>query len=121
VKYLVQINSSPYHGEAADTAYFFVAAALAKGHRILRVFFYQDGVYHALDQAAPPGDEPNKIQRWSELARLHGIDLVACSAAAMRRGVWKNQATPLAAGFRVAGLALLAEAMIEADRVLIFK
>ncbi|HHJ40524.1 MAG: sulfurtransferase [Methylothermaceae bacteria B42] len=121
MKYLIQINSSPYHSEAADTAYFFVTAVLAKGHQILRVFFYQDGVYHALNQAAPPGDEPNKIERWSELAVKHGIDLVICSAAALRRGVWKNSESQLAPGFRVAGLALSAEAMIEADRVMVFK
>lgn len=120
MNYLIQINSSPFASEAADTAYHFVRAVLAKGHRISRIFFYQEGVYHALLQSAPQ-DEPQKSQRWSQLARDHDIDLFICSAAAQRRGVWLSTETELAPGFRVAGLALLAEGMIEADRVLVFQ
>lgn len=121
LSYTIQINAGPYSSEAADLAYHFAVAVLAKGHRLRRVFFYADGVYHALKLSAPPQDESNKVTRWTELAEIHRVDLVICSAAAQRRGVWSPEAEPeLAAGFRVAGLALLAESILETDRLLVF-
>ncbi|MFN3920240.1 MAG: sulfurtransferase complex subunit TusD [Methylohalobius sp.] len=121
LKFTLQVNASPYAGEAADLAYRFALAALAKGHRVQRVFFYQDGVYHALGLAAPPADEPNQVTRWTQLAKTHGVDLVVCSAAAQRRGVWTPEAqVKLAPGFRIAGLALLVESILETDRLLVF-
>ncbi len=121
LSYTLQVNAPPYGGEAADLAYGFARALVRKGHRLKRVFFYRDGVYHALAGAMPPADETCRIARWSELARVHGVDLVVCSAAAQRRGVWNPEVeTELAPGFRVAGLALLVESIIESDRLLVF-
>ncbi len=121
LKFTIQVNASPYANEAAELAYRFTIAALTKGHQVRRVFFYHDGVYHALGLAAPPADETNCVLRWTELAEVYGVDLVICSAAAQRRGVWTPEAqTQLAPGFRVAGLALLVESMLETDRLLTF-
>lgn len=118
--YTLQVNSPPYAG-AADRAFFFAQALLRRGHRLRRVFFYRDGVYHALAAAEPPADEPDRITRWSALAQAHGVDLVICSAAAQRRGVWQARGKgALAPGFRVAGLALLAESVLDSDRWLRF-
>ena len=121
LKFTLQVNAGPYASEAADLAYHFALAALSKGHCVRRVFFYHEGVYHALAQAAPPADEPNRVARWTELAKDHGVDLVLCSAAAQRRGVWtKEEQSQLAPGFRVGGLALLVESILETDRLLVF-
>ncbi len=121
LKYTLQVNTSPYLGEAADLAFGFARAVLAKGHELHRVFFYRDGVYHALAPASPPVDEAEKIVRWSELADAWGVDLVICSAAAQRRGVWDPAGRgDLAPAFRAAGLALLVESILETDRYVIF-
>lgn len=121
LQFTLQVNASPYAGEAADLAYRFALAALTKGHRVRRVFFYRDGVYHALGLAAPPADESNRVTRWTQLAKTYGVDLVICSAAAQRRGVWTPEAqVELAPGFRIAGLALLVESILETDRLLVF-
>ncbi|BCX88187.1 tRNA 2-thiouridine synthesizing protein D [Methylomarinovum tepidoasis] len=118
--YTLQVNTPPYTA-AADRAFCFAEALLRRGHRLRRVFFYRDGVYHALAGAEPPADEPDRIGRWSVLAERHGVDLVVCSAAAQRRGVWRARgARGLAPGFRVAGLALLAESVLDSDRWLSF-
>ena len=45
MKFAIQINASPYHSNAGQTAYQFINAALALGHEIIRVFFYHDGIY----------------------------------------------------------------------------
>jgi tRNA 2-thiouridine synthesizing protein D len=57
------------------------------------------------------------VARWSKLAEEHGVDLVVCVAAALRRGI-KDEV--LAPGFRISGLGQLVEAGIEADRLVTF-
>jgi tRNA 2-thiouridine synthesizing protein D len=128
MKYAIQINSSPYHSNAGNTAYHFIKAVLAAGHQVFRVFFYQDGIYHALRYVTPPDDEFNLMQKWSELAREQQVDLVVCISAAQRRGLLHSdeakrqgkQDNDLAEGFRISGLGQLVEATLEADRFLVF-
>lgn len=42
----ILVNEGPYTHQASDTAYLFAKAAIEKGHKIHRVFFYHDGVYN---------------------------------------------------------------------------
>ena len=104
-------------GHASDSAFHFTKAALEKGHEIVRVFFYHDGVYNANKLSEPQSDDRNLIDLWSELAQEHNIDMVVCVAAALRRGI-KDEL--LAAGFQISGLGQLVEAGIEGDRLITF-
>jgi tRNA 2-thiouridine synthesizing protein D len=127
MKLVVQIHASPHQHQASDSAYAFIRAALNRGHQVLRVFFYHDGVLNALPDSAPPTDERQLVQHWSQLAQAHGVDLVVCVSAAQRRGVFATNTdsdaidqSKLAPGFRIAGLGLLMEAVLDADRMLVF-
>ncbi len=111
------VNEGPYTHQASDTAYQFAIAALEKGHQIHRVFFYHDGVNNATRLTEPPQDDRHIVNRWSKLAERHGIDLVVCVAAALRRGI-KDEI--LAKGFRISGLGQLVESGIQADRLVVF-
>lgn len=113
----IMINEGPYTHQASDTAYQFVQAAIKKGHKIYRVFFYHDGVNNATRLTEPPQDDRNVVALWSKLAEEHGIDLVVCVAAALRRGINDDN---LASGFRISGLGQLVEAGIQADRLVVF-
>src|SRR5512135_3558464 len=117
MKLAVLINEGPYTHQASDSAYQFVKAALAKGHEIHRVFFYHDGVNNGTRLTEPPQDDRNIVNRWSKLAEEHGIDLVVCVAAALRRGIRDDI---LAKGFRISGLGQLVESAIQADRLVVF-
>jgi tRNA 2-thiouridine synthesizing protein D len=108
----------PYQHEASDSAYNFAKAALAKGHEIMRVFFYQDGVLNSNKLMEPQADDRHIQKRWSALATEHGIDFIVCVAAAKRRGI--NE-TNVAEGFKIGGLGMLTELAIEADRVVEFR
>lgn len=127
-KFAIMINEGPYQHQASDTAYQFAKAALEKGYGIFRIFFYHDGVNNATKLAIPPQDDRNIIARWSELAKIHDLDLVVCIAAAQRRGILdeteaKRQGKNvdnLADGFRISGLGQLIEAGIIADRLITF-
>ncbi|MDD5274821.1 MAG: sulfurtransferase complex subunit TusD [Methylovulum sp.] len=128
MKFAIQINSSPYHSNAGQTAYQFINTAIALGHQVLRVFFYHDGIYHACRYATPPDDECQFSAQWSKLARTFQVDLVVCISAAQRRGLLHADEAQrqgkadddLADGFRIAGLGQLVEATLAADRFLVF-
>ena len=111
------VNEGPYNHQAADTAYQFARAVLAKGHQVQRVFFYNDGVNNASKLTEPPQDDRHIVNRWSKLAAEHGIDLVVCVAAGLRRGLVEENLAP---GFRISGLGQLVEAGIESDRLVAF-
>ena len=124
----VLVSEGPYTHEASDSAYNFVKAALDKGHEIYRVFFYHDGVNNSTRLTEPPRDDRHIVNRWSELAKAHNLDLVVCIAAAQRRGIMdeneaKRQgkdADNIAEGFRISGLGQLVEAGIQSDRLVTF-
>ncbi len=113
----ILVNEGPFTHQASDTAYRFVAAAIAKGHRVPRVFFYHDGVNNSNRLSEPPTDDRNLVKLWSALGREHKVDLVVCVAAALRRGL-KDEL--LAEGFRISGLGQLIESGIESDRLVVF-
>lgn len=113
----ILINEGPYNHQASDSAYLFARTAIEKGYKIPRVFFYHDGVNNSTRMAEPPQDDRNIVQRWSKLAEEHGIDLVVCVAAALRRGI-KDEL--LAPGFRISGLGQLVEMGIQYDRLVTF-
>lgn len=128
MKYTLQINSSPYHSNAGYHAYQFIKTALSMEHQVFRVFFYQEGIYHALHDSSPPDDERQLTSLWSQLAINYQIDLVVCISAAQRRGLLhedesKKRQQPLnnlARGFRISGLGQLVEATLDADRFIVF-
>lgn len=124
----VIVNEGPYTHQASDTAYQFTKAALERGHGIVRVFFYHDGVNNGTRLQVPPTDDRNLQKLWSELGEKHQLDLVVCVAAAQRRGILDadearrhgKDANNIAPGFRISGLGQLIEAGIQADRLVIF-
>lgn len=117
MKFGILINEGPFTHQASDSAYRFAVAALAKGHEIFRVFFYNDGVYNANKLSEPQSDDRNLVALWSELGKTNEIDLVVCVAAALRRGI-KDEIVQ--EGFRISGLGQLVEAGILADRMVVF-
>jgi len=128
MKYAIQINSSPYQSSSSETAYQFIKTALEMGHDMVRIFFYQEGVYHAFRYATPPDDELQTVARWTQLANEYELDLVVCISAAQRRGLLESGEAKrqgkldndVAEGFRIAGLGLWVEAMLVADRFIEF-
>lgn len=117
MKFSVLVNEGPFTHQAADSAYHFVKAAIAKGHEVSRVFFYHDGVNVGNRLSAPQQDDRNLVKLWGEMGKEHGLDLVICVAAALRRGIKDDV---LAEGFRISGLGQLIEAGMEADRLVVF-
>lgn len=128
MNFVIQVNAAPLSHPAAIDAYRFCEAVLAAGHAITRVFFYQEGIYHALRYAQPSDGSVPLSALWSALAATHGIDLVVCIGSAHRRGLLHADEAQrqgkldndLADGFRIGGLGQWLEASLHADRCLVF-
>jgi len=117
MKFALMVSEGPYTHQASDTACNFAQAAIRRGHEVMRVFFYHDGVYNATRLTEPPQDDRHIVNRWSALKAEHNVDLVVCVAAALRRGI-KDEV--LAPGFRISGLGQLVDSGIKTDRFVTF-
>lgn len=128
MKYSLAIYGAPYSNQAADSAYNFAQAAIARGHSIYRLFFYLDGVHNASNLATPPQDENDIPARWRELIQTNNIDAVVCIAAGLRRGVldqveqerYEKSGNNLSNGFTLSGLGQLIDAGTHSDRLITF-
>jgi tRNA 2-thiouridine synthesizing protein D len=111
----IMVLEGPYQHQAADSAYHFVKAALARGHDITGVFLYTDGVNLANRFIKPPG-ERNLAEMFDELGQ-QGISVIACTACAKFRGMRGNLAMD---NVRLSGLGELAEILQSSDRFVTF-
>ncbi|MCD8521528.1 MAG: sulfurtransferase complex subunit TusD [Saccharospirillaceae bacterium] len=122
------LTQSPFSGASHILAQDFARTLLTQGHRLQRVFFYQDAVLAGLSTQNPPQGQTAVCQQWQALAAGHGFPLQVCIANALRRGVsdsteqqrYNLPATTLAAGFELAGLGEMAEAALDSDRIIDF-
>ncbi|MYA18005.1 MAG: sulfurtransferase complex subunit TusD [Gammaproteobacteria bacterium] len=109
------VQGAPLTTGAPERALKFARAAIEAGHRIGRIFFYNDGVTVANRFAADAtGTRPDLVQ----LAAQADIELAVCVTAAGRRGVRANES--LAEGFTIVGLGQLVEAIEDSDRLVSF-
>ncbi|MBN0975904.1 MULTISPECIES: sulfurtransferase complex subunit TusD [Pseudomonas] len=127
MKFAIALFSAA-HAPSSRRALLFAQAALAGGHEIVRLFFYQDGVYSAANSVVTPQDEQDIAQQWRALVSEHQLDGVVCIAAALRRGVlngeeaarYQRSAVNLDAPWALSGLGQLHDAIQDADRLICF-
>jgi tRNA 2-thiouridine synthesizing protein D len=127
MKFAIALFSAA-HAASSRRALQFAQAALAGGHEIVRLFFYQDGVYSAANSVVTPQDEQDIAQQWRAFVSEHQLDGVVCIAAALRRGVlnaeeaarYQRSAVNLDAPWALSGLGQLHDAIQDADRLICF-
>lgn len=127
MKFAIALYSAA-HAPSSRRALLFAQAALAGGHEIVRLFFYQDGVYSASNNIVAPQDEQDIARQWHEFVSQHQLDGVVCIAAALRRGVlnaeeaarYQRSAVNLEAPWALSGLGQLHDAIQDADRLICF-
>ena len=128
MKYALAVYGAPGTSQAPQTALNFARSVVARGHDIVRVFFYQDGVQVASNLTTPPQDESNLSREWLAFIIEHDLDAVVCIAAALRRGVinkaeadrYNLSVNNLADNYELSGLGQLLDAAQEADRLITF-
>lgn len=126
--FALMVLGAPTSTQAPHTALTFARAAVAAGHRIIRIFFFHDGVHCGSELAIPSAGQQSIAAQWGELAQQHGIDLVVCVASALKRGVlneseakrYAKGAGNLHSAFDLSGLGQWIEACAAVDRVVTF-
>ena len=126
MKFSIVVHGAPYSSQACLSALNYAQAVLAAGHDIVRVFFYHDGVHTASSLIAAPQDETDVARRWQQFGLDNNIELIACIASCLRRGIldeteskrYDKGAANLAPGFTISGLGQLIDASMTADRVI---
>lgn len=119
---------SPPQAPSSRRALRFAQAALAGGHEIVRLFFYQGAVHTASSNLVSAQDELDLPGEWRAFVQEHGLDGVVCIAAALRRGVlnaeeaqrYGRPAANLEAPWELSGLGQLHEATQMAERLVCF-
>jgi len=127
MKFAIALFSAA-HAPSSRRALLFAQSALAAGHEIVRLFFYQDGVYNAANSVVTPQDEQDLPQQWRAFVSEHQLDGVVCIAAALRRGVlneeeaqrYQRSAASVEAPWALSGLGQLHDAIQDADRLICF-
>lgn len=93
----------------------FCKSAVACGHRVDHIFFYQDAVYCLTQQRVVATDEVNWMAQLEQTASEFSIELLYCTTAADRRGI-----TDISQHLHGAGLAEFAMRAETCDRVIGF-
>ena len=127
MKFAIALYSAA-HAPSSRRALRFAEAALAGGHEIVRLFFYQDGVHIASSNIVTPQDELDLAQQWATFVSQHQLDGVVCIAAALRRGVlnedesarYQRPGVNVHAPWELSGLGQLHDAIQSADRLICF-
>jgi tRNA 2-thiouridine synthesizing protein D len=126
--FIIQVNGAAYTSSASYTAYRFTKAALENGHKVSRVFFYQDGVLNTSSFNSPATDEFDLTKAWIELNDQYQVKLINCVSASLRRGViskveaYEYQAKHwnMQDPFEMGGLGELVTGIEKADRLISF-
>lgn len=122
------VLGSPHAHQSADSAWHFAHAAVDAGHRVYRVFFYHEGVFHGSELAVTPQDEVNPVQRWATFARANDCELVLCISSALKRGLLDadeadrhdKSTASVHPAFELSGLGQLVDAAARSDRLITF-
>ncbi|WP_157981075.1 DsrE family protein [Pseudidiomarina insulisalsae] len=111
---VLSVHSAPEHSRSL-LAYHYAQAALALGHRIRQVFFYQSGVLHGRLQS---GQVAPVAADWLRLGEQHGFPLILCATVVEQD--FQLSAEALHSGFALGGLTEFSMAAAQAERVLQF-
>jgi tRNA 2-thiouridine synthesizing protein D len=124
----ILVTSSPTATQNILSALRMAQTIVSSEHKLLGVFFYQEGIHNANRLQIISSDEVDLYTAWTQLANMHACPLMVCVTAAGKRGVLSqvdatendkehfNLTTP----FQSVGLGDLAELMSNSDRLLQF-
>ena len=128
--FTILVSDSATQSQPHLSALRFITAALAQGHQITNVFFYQEAVYVANRFLCTPEDELQLTDAWVALSQQNQFELQVCVAASNRRGVVSDdeaathglEENSLHPSFSVLGLGQLAAVMSnQSNRMVHFK
>ena len=129
MKFTLLVLGAPHSSQAPHSALQFATSAIAGGHAVQRVFFYNDGVHNGSAIHTTPQGEFDLTGAWQAFSQEHGVPLIACIASALRRGVVSQEEATRhehpssnlnEPTYSLNGLGELATAITDSDRIITF-
>jgi tRNA 2-thiouridine synthesizing protein D len=117
VTFTLVVCADPYKFEAIDTMLNLGEAILKKGHQIIGIFFYGNGVYNINRDINVGSAIRNLPKRLEDFMKKYNLSINACSTWINFTGLNREKLIP---GVCQEGLGGLAEWIAMSDRVLIF-
>ena len=111
----ILLLSGPYQTQDVDSMIHFVETALDRGHEIVGIFLYTDGVYSLNRKIKAPGDR-NLAEELDALG-ARGIPVVGCGVCSKFRGVTKGDSIEHG---KLGGLGALDGFLERCDRFITF-
>lgn len=111
---VLSVHSAPDEPRSL-LAFHYAQAALALGHSIQQVFFYEAGVLHGRLTAQQLSPLANK---WLQLAKQHGLTLVLCATVVEQD--YQLSETDVHHDFALGGLTEFSMAVAKTERVMQF-
>lgn len=111
---VLSVHSAPDEPRSL-LAYHYAQAALALGHRITQVFFYEAGVLHGRLQSAQLHP---RAADWLQLAQQHNFPLVLCATVVEHD--YQLTENDLHQGYALGGLTEFSMAAAKSERVMQF-
>lgn len=118
---VISVHAAPLDAAAKTSsrsllAFRYAQAALALGHRLRHVFFYQAGVLHAQLQDGQPLSPI--AAEWVRLSQQHDFSLVVCST--VLENDYQLEPAQLHSAYELGGLTEFSMATAQAERVVQF-
>ena len=114
----ILLTTGPYTSQNTDTVIEIAKAAVKKGHQVMGIYLFMDGVVNANKDIDSLSEEERNITRLLEDLIVMGIKVFSCPVCCSFRGIKDEKL--LIEGGSFDGLGGLSELVLDSDRFLVF-
>jgi tRNA 2-thiouridine synthesizing protein D len=114
----ILLTTGPYTSQNTDTVIEIARAAVRKGHEVMGIYLFMDGVFNANKDIDSLSEEERNIARLLEELTAMNIPILSCPVCAYFRGIKDEKI--LIEGGSFDGLGGLSELVLDSDRFLVF-
>ena len=114
----ILLTTGPYTSQNTDTVIEVAKAAVKKGHEVMGIYLFMDGVLNTNKDIDSLSDEERNIARLLEELTAMGIKIFSCPVCCSYRGIKDEKL--LIEGATFDGLGGLSELVLDSDKFLVF-
>jgi len=114
----ILLTTGPYTSQNTDTVIAISKAAIKKGHKVLGIYLFMDGVLNTNKNIDSLSEEERNIAKLLEELTAMGIKIFSCPVCCSFRGIKDEKL--LIEGATFDGLGGLSELVLDSDKFLVF-
>ena len=113
----ILLTTGPYTSQNTDTVIEVTKAAVKRGHEVMGIYLFMDGVLNTNKDIDSLSDEERNIARLLEELTAIGVKIFSCPVCCSYRGIKDEKL--LIEGATFDGLGGLSELVLDSDRFLV--